>query len=489
MLTKRKNISLLENLNKFLIMTFLALITLTSNTLAGTISGKVTDNSGIGVEGIDVTVGVFDEGHQDKTQTDAEGKYILQNLPENYYLLLFNGDSQGYLSEYYHNTELDSWSARFIRLSENGTKIADVKLDKKPVLRGTVKDTSGQALKDVTVEVFPTNDRTQSQSTLTNADGEYAFEKGKSLSVLQGMRRLKFKTKNKGYEYYKDAITFDVAEDIMISINEERTIDVVLGDLPSGSISGKVTDNAGIPLKGVNVAALYKDGNDRNDSASNIQTNAEGNYEFKNLPANNYKISFSAFSQGYPGEYFDNKWSSATVIRLSQNGNEIANAKLDKWPVLGGTVKNPSGQLLKNINVVVYYGLEKPDGSIYWDPHSRTKTNNNGEYAFEKENSIVLKHMGQSEQHEFKMRLKFSSDSKNYQFYKDAATLDEAEDLVMKIDEEYTIDMTLNAENKELAKSGSLQQWELVLLLLLLLLFLSVKSNFRTIKNFYKSSY
>ncbi len=437
---------------RFIIFVLFALAATSSYALAGTISGTVTDNAGNPLEGVDVSLANksgANWANAGSIQTDADGKYTFGGLPANDYRIEFSAWDLGYETKYYGNTS-NADEATVITLGADESKTADIKLGKKGVLRGTVKDKDGQALPSVKVETYRCYEQTDGSTycdsysdwnTTTDVSGKYVFEVYSALNP--GLKyRLKFSSSTYGFEFYKDAATIDEATDIIMAADEERTIDVVLGDLLGGIITGTVTDNVGVALEGVDVTLYHKDGENWSTSGQ-IKTDADGKYNFPGLPENDYRIEFSAFPLGYETKYFGGVTdvNKATVIVLGTAETKTADIKLGKKGVLRGTVKDKDGQALPSVKVETYRCYEQTDGSTYCDSYSdwNTTTDVSGKYVFEVYSAL---NPG------LKYRVKFSSSTYGFEFYKDAATVEEGEDIIMAADEERTIDVVLGAPDE-----------------------------------------
>jgi len=123
------------------------------------------------------------------------------------------------------------------------------------------------------------------------------------------------------------------------------------------------------------------------------------------------KLLFYGSSKGYASEVFDNASDdNPTLITLGENETKTADAKLDKRGIIRGKVVDINGQPIQGVNIISWDG---------YDWGAVVTTNENGEYVFE--HGFLAR----------TYRLKFTTQSQGFEFYKDAMTLLDAEDVVI----------------------------------------------------------
>ncbi len=222
---------------RFILFNLFALVASTSYAMAGSISGTVTDNAGVALRFVTVSAYLINGDNWSRSaeiSTDEEGKYSLKGLPAGKYTLGY--DKWGYAKEYLGNVK-DRRQATIINLTENEIKqISDITLDRFGIIRGTIKDSSGQVIKGAGVTLYKTDNDGASWSKYgthyTNNEGKYILQSGNSplIDLIPGRKyRLKFFSSGHGFEFYKNVATLDEASDIVMAVDEERTINVVLG--------------------------------------------------------------------------------------------------------------------------------------------------------------------------------------------------------------------------------------------------------------------
>lgn len=352
------------------------------------ISGTITDTNGAFIESATVDAEIKDGDSWNLISTDFtinnNTNFTLNNLVAGEYRLRFH--SYAHAEEFYDDAT-DPANATIITLvdSENKTGI-NAKLGKRPILKGTVTDTDGLAVEAVQVEFYQYYDYGNGDgswdpwdSVTTDSNGYYIFD---GYLIANTKYRLKFSNQTLGFEFYNDVITLATASDVEIALDEERVIDVVLGNLDHGNISGKITNISGTGIENIDIFAMYKE-EDEWVLATSVTTDSNGNYHLNHLPINQYILSFQgSYMDGYLSEYHGNtnEMQEATLITLASNENKIINAQLDKSPTVSGTVTDTNGNLLANILVelVTYHGNGTWDSSYSYS----IATDNNGYYIF-----------------------------------------------------------------------------------------------------------
>lgn len=145
---------------------------------------------------------------------------------------------------------------------------------------GYVSDSDGDALQGVTVSIVGNS---FSNRTETNADGYYEFT-----NLAAGYYTLAYEKEG----YQTDTL------DINLKENDVRNLGTLtLGKTVQTTISGSVVDAGENALQGVTVTI---EGGNLSDST---ETNADGYYEFTNLAAGNYTLTYE--KEGYQTETTD----------------------------------------------------------------------------------------------------------------------------------------------------------------------------------------
>ena len=271
---------------------------------AGHIVGKVTDANHAPLQGIWVnayaSVNDFENGHSAAwgRQTDFNGIYDLGDVPVgDGYLVEFSDDAGDYVTQFFHEQPIinsaDPVSVVF------GTPREGVNAVLAPAghISGTVTDTHGSNLANISVNVFASADDYQNGNptawTQTAADGTYDLG---GLPAGSGYI-VRFDDDNTGNhveQFYDHQPSSDSAKPVSVTAGETTEgIDATLA--LAGHITGTVTDANGAPLPGiwVNVYASLDDYNNDN-GLTGTQTDQHGFYDLNSVPVGDgYIVGFS----------------------------------------------------------------------------------------------------------------------------------------------------------------------------------------------------
>ncbi len=271
--------------------------------LKSNINGTVTDSSGNPLANIEVMAyywnGTYWEGiHSDLT--DSAGRYDFEGLLAGDYRLRFRDASGTYATEYYDDAP-NFESATDIVVTTN-TTISNInaQLGMAAHITGTVtEEGSGNPLEGIQVAIY--RDGNWLDADLTDASGNYDLG-----GLNTDTYRLRFRDNSGTYatEYYDDMPYLGSATDIMVTVGMTTNIDAQL-DL-AGHITGMLTDCAGNPLMGIDVAAYrWWNGSDWLWLNSGV-TDASGNYDVGGLSTGTYHVRFRDPSRTYPTEFYNN---------------------------------------------------------------------------------------------------------------------------------------------------------------------------------------
>jgi protocatechuate 3,4-dioxygenase beta subunit len=221
-------------------------------------------------------------------------------------------------------------------------------------ISGTVTNDDGQPLANVDVSVYktwPSCDGNSSFHSHTDANGNYSVTGLCAGSYIVGFTD---SSGNHVHQYYNNKPDLDMADPVSVTTGSNTpNINAVL---TGGSISGTVTDQAGMKLANIDVEAY--------DAATGsgvgyVWTDANGNYFIGGLETGSYKVEFDRdHSDGgnYASQFFNNKpdWASADLVAVSSGNIPNINASLAPGGTITGTVTNILGQPLQGITVLVY---------------------------------------------------------------------------------------------------------------------------------------
>jgi hypothetical protein len=237
-----------------------------------------------------------------------------------------------------------------------------------------LNDADGTPLVRTRVSLAAVQDRRKAESVVTGADGRFEFRNVPAGKFsLEGMRRNFLVSTYQWHEGFSTAIVTGAGLE---------TENLVLRMIPFGSISGKVIDEAGEPVRNARVKLYMRNrqfGRDRVVTYGFAQTDDEGKYEFMDLIPAEYFVSAAAkpWYAVYPGWVTENGVKSrvatvapelnvayattfyngateadaASPIKIEKGARVAADIHLNAVPALHVTVK----------------GTGNPtDGTMYW---------------------------------------------------------------------------------------------------------------------------
>ncbi|TDN91432.1 carboxypeptidase regulatory-like domain-containing protein [Microbacterium sp. BK668] len=310
------------------------------NSIAGSIRYA---NDAVGIAG--ATVEFYDAaGAGDvpaaTVTTDAEGKYVVQNLPYGDYRIFAEGDPALYVPQWYSGKTTFA-TADLVTVAA-GTHLVgfDVYLDRAPdiptgYVSGRVVDgQTGGPLAGASVALFGADgDGVTPVATATaDADGVYVFA-----TVLPGEYAVRAEAAGRITSWFGGA---DFAGATVLNVQpggEYTGLQITLW-ATSNSVSGYVYDGAtGAPLAGAGVG-LYAEGDGITPIAT-VLTDAEGFFSAAGLPAGDYKVRASAAGLR-PYWYSAAEFADATVFAVAA-GTHLSHLTFHLWPglrTLSGTV-------------------------------------------------------------------------------------------------------------------------------------------------------
>jgi hypothetical protein len=302
--------------------------------LGATITGRVTNSSGTGIA--DVSVSASDaaggSGYGYAT-TQSDGGYTIMGLLAGSYKLQFYGGATGYISQYYNNKTSSALADAIAVTAGAATSGINVTLVLGGSISGTVIDSSGGAISGLSILIYDVYGNLISGAS-TDASGKYTAE-----HLPTGNYTIRFDGCYKGYvnkiydnAVYPDATLVPVTAPITTTgINATLTL--------GGSISGTVTNNAGVPLSNIYIP-IY----DTNSGfISEARTDTSGNYKALGIPAGSFKIAFLDTMSKYAIRWYGGKgdFNAATPVTVASITDTTGiNAQLG----IGVAIYYPGGQ-------------------------------------------------------------------------------------------------------------------------------------------------
>ncbi len=293
--------------------------------LAGSISGRVTDTNGKGIERMRVIVLTGERDSNGNTfpvsevATAADGTYRVSGIPSGSYKVYFPGHEAGYSPEWYNDRSNMDEADSVVVTAPKVTAGIDAVLFRAGGISGRIIDASGGGVGNVEVQVFGAQ-HTWMGNTRSEADGAYSVN-----GLASGTYKVFFKAEDIGYgaEWYDNKSTFETAADVVVKAPKTTAnINAVLEEAgPTSSISGRVYDVSGAPIKNVWVSVAPV--NDRYNYPYGSHSDAAGEYTIQNVPAGDYILLFWGGEVGYVSEWYDNSstFDGGEVISVTPPGN------------------------------------------------------------------------------------------------------------------------------------------------------------------------
>ena len=319
------------------------------------ISGRVTDASGTGLDGIEVEVFRSGEGlfrPVSFVSTGRDGRYEISGLPSGRFSIRFSDSNIGsgtFETEFYDDAPTEA-SAEPVALEHGDVRPGiDATMEPRGGIAGRVTDESGEVLAGICVdESNIALDRGYARSTVTDSDGNYFFP-----HLERGDYRVHFGCSSGGdfaQEYFDDRGDFNSATAVHVSTGATSRVDADL--TPAGRIEGNVTDAAGTPLGRICVDALDRSGS---YAVSYTSTDGNGDYSLSSLSDGEYVIEFRDCQRHeLATEYYDGKYeydkNDATLVS-ARTGRTTAgvDAELSRTGSISGVVNDSSGGALKSM--------------------------------------------------------------------------------------------------------------------------------------------
>lgn len=332
----------------------------------GSISGTVTGDKGSISYG---WVYAYRDGSTNSYASSylgSNGKYTITGLPEGSYKLQFS--ASGFLSEYWNDQE-DIGSATSITVGKaQDVTGKDAVLTYGAAITGKVVDTQGNPVSRAFVSVYRKDHEYGYFGYGYTAD-DGTFRVG---GLPSGAYRVSFQPGGRDNpfinEWYKDKVSFDDADDVSLSKDQERTLDVVT--VSRGSrITGVVKDTNGNPVAGVDVYASSP------SDSGEATTDAQGAYTVTALTAGDYRLRLDP-PQGVEvaSQYWDGVATlyGSKKITVPAEQTVTVNPVMKKGASISGTVKSATGVVQSGVQIDAYGDL----GNRY-----RTTTGPDGKYT------------------------------------------------------------------------------------------------------------
>jgi len=331
---------------------------LANRAAAATLSGTVTGPGGAAVEDVSVWAYRYNgDWYDQETHADVEasGNYTLAGLPAGTYRILFWSGYGTYAAEWYNDQYVEDDATDITLTASQSLSGINAQLALGTRITGTVTDSSGSPLEDITVmpHFWQNGQWRQLYGTSTDENGQYEISTipaGTYLVVFEDWR-------NKDYapQWYSNALEQADARRITAPAGGMVSgINAVMAQ--AGSISGRLTAADGsTPVPDTSVSAFWQsDGS----WAGWGETDENGDYMIGGLAAGTYIIQFyppwPLESQWYHGA-IDSQNATPVPVGTGQHVTGIDDL-LGGGVGISGSVTDPGGAPLEGVWVSVLRG-------------------------------------------------------------------------------------------------------------------------------------
>jgi protocatechuate 3,4-dioxygenase beta subunit len=311
----------------------------------GMITGTVTDKNGVGIENIQVRAINLNKNLIEDTYTDGSGEYTLKKLPTGNLKILFLSNYRYYYDEWYNDKDSFETANPVSVIAGQTTPDVNAQLDGYGIISGTITDTQGNGIEDVTIIVFDMDQNFITMS-LTHLTGDYQL-----YEIPPGNYKLIFYTTHSNYlsEMYNDKDSFESAD--VVEVIAGQTTSGINAQLAAGGIiTGTVIDKNGAGINNTNVMAW----NISENWMVSTNTDSKGDYTLQGLISGSYKLQFFPEGQNYFPEWYNGKDSfetaDAVMVTEGQTTSGV-DAQLDEGGMITGTVTDKNGVGLESITV------------------------------------------------------------------------------------------------------------------------------------------
>lgn len=292
------------------------------------IRGTVTDTAGNPLKDVYVWARGADGGMVGSATTSATGEYSIALAPGTYRLEFYISGGV-YMQEYYDNaTSLNSATPVILGIEETVTR--DATLTRFSHIQGRITNASGSPLANAYATAVDSGGHWVA-GAVTNPAGNY------SIALAPGTYRLSFSGGGVYLsEYYDNVTTLKAAKRIVVGSERtltgynaalRRSTTRVVVDNPNDDIRGRVTNESGMPLGGIRVAAVDSAGN----PGASTSTSSTGEYSLS-LGPGIWSLRFSDVTGPYATEYYNNASTlgAATHIRVDWVSTPFASAVMSR---------------------------------------------------------------------------------------------------------------------------------------------------------------
>ncbi|WP_320068976.1 carboxypeptidase regulatory-like domain-containing protein [Micromonospora sp. RTGN7] len=210
-------------------------------------------------------------------------------------------------------------------------------------ISGRLTTSSGAGAADVPVQVYQGNHWQYIAEAHTDSDGNWAID-----GLDAGPYVVSYLPSDHPQQYYRQKSKRGDADDVIVTPGATTTADDQL--MPTGFITGRITDTAGQPVVDLPLTAIEVDST-ANPWASG-RTDAEGRYRMIALPGR-YRIRFYPIEGSYQAQYMPGKidWNEAGQYKVTADAETVADETVLPVGSISGRFTSASGAPLGPVNV------------------------------------------------------------------------------------------------------------------------------------------
>ncbi len=315
----------------------------------GGISGLVTDEQGLGIN--DIWVKVYDLGGNSKGSyySDFNGNYSFTGLPPGSYKIHFHNwrSSVNYVSEWYNDKPSFAAANPVVVSAGAVTRGINARLSTGGEFAGRVTDASGSGIGNIRVHAYDLTGNDLGEATC-DPEGNYRYR-----GLSSGDYKIHFFNNGLNYlsEWYNDRGSQSAADPVAVTAGSVTAgIDAQL--VPSGQISGRVSDVTGIGIQWVYAYVFDSPGH----ILRSVQTDANGDYTIGALDTASYRIQFMPASSNpdYLTEWYNDKGSYETADPVAVTAGIVTkgvDVQLAAGGRISGRITDASGAPIRDIGV------------------------------------------------------------------------------------------------------------------------------------------
>lgn len=325
---------------------------LSAQTGAGQISGRVMQTNGAPISGATVKAFTSADAYYNgqmsaNTVSSSDGSYTLTDLPDGNYIVLFNdysdsGSNHTWAWQFYNASNKIPEFANPIAVNDSSAITGiDAYLLPAGQISGTVTDRDGNPLANIKVGAYGMNDDFTNNQELpitstTDSNGNYTLQ-GVMANVYDYAVVFNMNHSDNYVQLWYDQVrTSDDATGVSVAAGQTRTgINAQL--YQTGQISGTVASQFNKGIGGINVSLFAQGASYGDGPFASATTDGSGGFSLPDLPTGTYYLDVNDQNlQGYKGNY-SSQWydqvaseSAATPLAVTSGSNRTINIHLNK---------------------------------------------------------------------------------------------------------------------------------------------------------------